>query len=281
MQDFCDYVDESISSRRGETNIQKFKVVVNFSGFCRLSRHRILDRWLNYAINNNVKDLVLAYHTSPRSKNGWRYVLPLSLFRSTLLENLDLFGCQFMKSISNIGIGFSLRKLRLSRVYIDQETLQNVVSSCCLIEDLRIELCEGFQFVRVAGTKLETVDLYLDRDQVQIIALSVPKLRSLSYGGGFDSVQGSLMASENYENLKELTLHDVDITDAFFQVIPEFPQLEKLELKTCCMLERIRISSILLELSICQCFRLKEVELDTRRLQCFKYDGCDIHLQGL
>ncbi|KAI3451098.1 hypothetical protein Pfo_007763 [Paulownia fortunei] len=234
VQDFCDYVQESINRRGGVTSIQKFQVVVNFNG-CTLTRHRYLDRWLNYAINNNVKDLVLAHHTNARTNDVWRYVLPESLFTATSLENLDLFGCQFR--LSN-GIGFSLRKLRLSLVYIDEETLQSVLSHCCLLEELCIESCEGFQVVRVAGLKLESVDLYLDRDQVQIVAVAAPNLKSLSYGGGLASVQGSLVASKYYEKIKELTLHNLDITDAFLRVIPEFPQLEKLELKMCCFLEK-------------------------------------------
>ncbi|KAL0448949.1 UNVERIFIED_CONTAM: putative F-box/FBD/LRR-repeat protein [Sesamum latifolium] len=241
IQDFCDYVDEFLTSREGLASIEKFQVVVNFQG-CRLRYHRNLDRWLNYAIENNVEDLVLAYHTRATTKGGhW-----------------------------------------LSQVYIDQETLQGIVSSSCLLEELCIRFCKGFQVVRIAGPKLESVDLYLGRDQVQIVAVAAPNLRSLSYGGGSASVRGCLQASEQYENLKELRLHDTDITDDFFQVIPEFQGLDKLEVNRCCLLERIRISSVqILDLCICDCARLKEIELDTRRLSRFKYDGYDVDTQGL
>ncbi|KAL0349917.1 UNVERIFIED_CONTAM: hypothetical protein Sradi_4140900, partial [Sesamum radiatum] len=281
-RDFCDYVDEFLTSREGLTSIEKFQVVVNFQG-CRLKYHRNLDRWLNYAIDNNVEDLVLAYHTRATTKGEhWYYNLPLSLFRSKSLKNLDLFGCQFTASRFSTGIGFSLRKLRLSQVYIDQETLQGIVSSSCLLEELSVRFCKGFQVVRVAGPKLETVDLYLGRDQVQIVAIAAPNLHSLSYGGGSASVRGSLQASEKYENLKDLRLHDTDITDDFFQVIPEFPGLDKLELNKCCLLERIRISSVqILDLCIYDCAKLKEIELDTRRLSRFRYDSYDVDLQGL
>ncbi|KAK4417260.1 putative F-box/LRR-repeat protein [Sesamum alatum] len=282
-QDFCDYVDEVLTSRKGLTiSIQKFQVVVNFQRY-RLRYHRNLDRWLNYAIENNVEDLVLAYHTRDTTKDGhWYYDLPPSLFRAKSLENLDLFGCKFTASRLSTGIGFSLRKLRLSRVYIDQETLQHIVAtSSCLLEELSVQFCKGFQVLRVAGSKLESVDLYLGRDQVQIVAVAAPNLRSLSYGGGSASVQGSLQASDKYENLKQLRLHDTDITDEFFRVIPEFPGLEKLEVNRCCLLETIRIFSVqILDLCICKCVRLKEIELHTRHLNRFRYDGYDVDLQG-
>ncbi|KAL2240926.1 UNVERIFIED_CONTAM: putative F-box protein, partial [Sesamum indicum] len=269
-KDFCDYVDEFLTNREGLTNIEKFQAVVNFQG-CRLRYHRNLDRWLNYAIENNVEDLVLAYHTRATTKGGhWYYNLTVSLFRAKSLENLDLFGCQFTASRFSTGIGFSLRKFRLSQVYIDQETLQGIISSSCLLEELSLRFCKGFQVLRVAGPKLESVDLYLGRDQVQIVAVAAPNLHSLSYGGGSASVRGSLQASEKYENLKELRLHDTDITDDFFQVIPEFSGLDKLEVNRCCSLERIRISSVqILDLCICDCARLKEIQLDTRRLGRF------------
>ncbi|KAL0378707.1 UNVERIFIED_CONTAM: F-box/LRR-repeat protein [Sesamum radiatum] len=253
-QDFCDYVNEFLTRREGLTSIEKFQVVVNFQG-CRLRYHRNLDRWLNYAIENNVEDLVLAYHTKATTKEAHL----------------------FTASRFSTGIGFSLRKLRLSQVYIDQETLQGIVSSTCLLEELSVRFCKGFQVLRVAGPKLESVDLYLGRDQVQIVAVAAPNLRSLSYGGGSASVRGSLQASEQYENLKELRLHDTNITDDFFQVISEFPGLDKLEVNRCCLLERIRISSVqILDLCRCDCARLKEIELDTRRLSRFKYDGYDL-----
>ncbi|KAL0295329.1 UNVERIFIED_CONTAM: F-box/LRR-repeat protein [Sesamum angustifolium] len=230
-RDFCDYVDEFLTSRQGLTSIEKFQVVVNFQG-CRLKYHR-------------------------KSR-------------------------QFTASRFSTGIGFSLRKLRLSHVYIDQETLQGIVSSSCLLEELSVRFCKGFQVVRFAGPKLETVDLYLGRDQVQIVAVAAPNLHSLSYGGGSASVRGSLQASQKYENLKELRLHDTDITDDFFKVIPEFPGLEKLEVNRCCLLERIRISSVqILDLCIYDCAKLKEIELDTRRLSRFRYDSYDVDLQGL
>ncbi|KAH6830573.1 hypothetical protein C2S53_015324 [Perilla frutescens var. hirtella] len=180
-----DYVEESINN---VNRIDRLNLVVKFSRLNRQEGDANIERWLNYAINNNVKELFLSYHTNPRFRNGWRYVLPDSLYRSTSLETLDLFGCQFKQPRSDSGIRFSLKKLGLSRVFIDQETLQTVVSSCDFLEQLCIESCQGFEVVRVAGHKLEVVDLYLDRDKVQIVAVSAPNLRLLSYGGGFEGV---------------------------------------------------------------------------------------------
>ncbi|KAK6150468.1 hypothetical protein DH2020_015400 [Rehmannia glutinosa] len=289
VKDFCKYVQESINSRNNgdRTSIQKFQVTVNFYGRCSLVYRKYLDNWLNFAIENNVKELVLAnYRTSGKNKdNRWRYVLPRSLFRASSLENLELFGCQFMEysklSYNNGIIGFSLKRLKLSQVYIDQETLQSVLSDCChLLEQLSIVSCKGFQVVQVSNCpKLETVDLYLDREEVQIVSVLAPNLRSVSYGGGIESVQGSLMGSNKcYEKLKELKLHDTDITDVFFRVIGEFSRLEKLEINRCCLLESIRIfSDGLLELCVSDCVKLREIEFYAPCLRCFRYDGCHMH----
>ncbi|PIN05721.1 hypothetical protein CDL12_21750 [Handroanthus impetiginosus] len=277
VQDFCNYVDRTISNRDlVQTGISKFQVVVNFNSRNITSYHKNLDRWLNYAMDNNVQELILAHHLSSRAKDHqWgRYVLPESPFRAKSLENLDLFGCQFPPNNGNIGL-VSLKKLKLSRVYIDQETLQNILSTCCHLEELEINLCEGFEAIKVSGLSLKKVDLYLARDRVQNVVISAPNLEFLSYGGGCANVQSSLERSNNFQSLKELILHDVDITDGFFRVIPQFPQLEKMELARCCFLESVRISNVRVLgcLSIYECFRIKEIELHVSCLSCFRYDG--------
>ncbi|KAL6575990.1 hypothetical protein OROHE_000461 [Orobanche hederae] len=287
VQDFCKYVEASIAGRPGLTSIEKFKLVVNFHGSNNLARD--LDRWLDFAVKNNVRDLVLSYYysTTRRPKDEWRYVLPWSLFRAiSSLESLDLFGCRFFQ-FSRISDyygchKFSLRKLKLSHVYIDQETLQTLISRCRLLQELSIVTCKGFESVTVSNCpKLDSVDLYLGRDsEVQIVAISAPNLRSISYGGGVASVHGSVMAShESCGSVRELKLHDTDITDEFLhRVVPEFGRVEKMEIERCCLLEKVRISSDrLLDLSVSECGRLRVIELDTGVLSRLKTEGrCDV-----
>ncbi|KAL6552190.1 hypothetical protein OROGR_008344 [Orobanche gracilis] len=290
VQDFCKYVDASIAARPGLTTVEKFKLVVNFHGSNSLSGD--LDRWLDFAVKNNVRDLVLSYYYSSTtcwSKVGeWRYLLPWSLFRAiSSLESLDLFGCQFFQfsKISDyyrVHHKFSQRKLKLSHVYIDQETLQTLISQCRLLEELSIVSCKGFESVTVSNCpKLDSIDLYLGRgSEIQIVSISAPNLRSVSYGGGIGSVHGSVMAShECCGNVRVLKLHDTDITDEFLlRVVPVFGRVEKMEIERCCLLESVRISSDRLsDLSVSECVRLRDIELDTRGLSRFKMEGrCDV-----
>ncbi|KAG8383468.1 hypothetical protein BUALT_Bualt04G0016300 [Buddleja alternifolia] len=258
VQEFIKFVDDSINRRSVDTSIQKFDLQVDSKGFRVTTDDKNIKRWLDYAINNNVQHLVLAYHYD----GCRRYILPPSLFGAKSLKNLELFGCQFIESGS---IGFCLRKLSLVHVSIDQNTLQSVVSnSCCLLEELTMEHCKGFDVIKLSGlSKLDKAKLYLARDEVQIVAIEAPNLRCISYAGGFDSVRSSIVGSR-YEKIKELVLHDTWITDdEFFRSVisssddHRFCLLEKMELKRCNLFgSSIRICSNirLLDLSISDCF---------------------------
>lgn len=99
-----------------------------------------------------------------------------------------------------------------------------------------MDLCEGFEVVRVGGEKLGVVDLYLDRDRVQtVVVAGAPRLRRLSYGGGFESVRGSFVASE-LGGVEELRFHDVSLEDGFLQQVMISNKFLKLELERCFMM---------------------------------------------
>lgn len=236
--EFIDHVEESLNRRSSPTSktaIDSFSLVVRFNRLVREEGEFYMQRWINYAINNGVKALHISYHTNPSCKKVWRYVLPDSLSLSTSLQTLDLFGCEFSKPGFDTGLlGFSLKELKLCRVLIDQETLKNLVEGCRFLEELNIELCEGFEFLRVSGDRLKVVDLYLERDRVQTVAVAAaPRLHRLSYGGGFESVRGSFMASE-VDGVKEVVFHDVSLEVGFLkQVIPLIPRLK---FERCCVI---------------------------------------------
>lgn len=233
--DFIDHVEETLYTH---TCIHKFNLVVKFSRLNRQEGDVYVHRWLNHAINNNVKDLSLTYLTTSnldRLDIPSRHALPETLYRCASLETLDLFRCRFVKPTSGYGITLSLRKLSLYYVTIDEETLQNVVGSCsATLEELSIEQCDGFRNVRVnGGDKLKAVEMYMWRGETQIVEIWAPNLRRLSYGGNLESVEDSFVGSGEFENVEELMLHDMSVEPEFLQIIQSFPGLQKLELQRC------------------------------------------------
>lgn len=102
---------------------------------------------IRYAVENNVKELELE-HSLP---SGIWFDLPEIVLSSKFLKVLKLGGYK-LESLRN-DVRPSLRKLSLSKVYADDQVINNLVAECHLIEDLEFVHCEGFKTLDITSCK--------------------------------------------------------------------------------------------------------------------------------
>ena len=108
----------------------------------------------------------------------------------------------------------ALRKLDLRKIWCDEQAIQQLISSCPLIESLGISSCHGLQKLHVLGLanlhRLQVIS-YFESKRVEIDA---PNLQYLKYYHGKWLCDVVLTS---YEFLRELILRDRYITEYLFQ----------------------------------------------------------------
>lgn len=206
---------------------------------------------IGYAIANDVKELELE-HMQPL--DTW-YSLPQMVLCTKSINVLKLQGYKLESPPGN-DLNLSLRKLRLSDVYADDQVMNNLISQCPLIEDLQIVRCQGFRSLDIKALNASLIAI-----------LSLLK---------FD------VSVTSCKNLKWLDLCECPCTDDWLcSQIPRLPLLEQLLIRHCKNLERIKIPSTSLKtLGIGPCERLAEVKIDTPNLRIFKYNGDVVSLSS-
>ncbi|XP_059457266.1 putative F-box/FBD/LRR-repeat protein At1g78840 isoform X2 [Corylus avellana] len=261
---FKDFVDNSLKSHL-QRKLSIHKLVLYITS-CDLELARNLDRWINVAIENNMKELDL--HVVGKVLF---YSLPQTIFAATTMTGLRLCGCGLL-SLGDIKLP-QLQKLYLRDLFVDQQTIEDLISSCPLIEDLRFIRCTGLKDLQVSGLlKLDRFEVHLCHEPKNI-EVKVPNLQTFWYCGKKSTpCQIDLVACVR---LKSLTLVDANMTDEMFQdLFASFPLLDKLDLSKCNKLKNITISSIRLKrLALRGCTNLIEADIDTPNLSSFEYKG--------
>ncbi|KAF3948684.1 hypothetical protein CMV_025348 [Castanea mollissima] len=261
---FTDFVDNSLKSHlERKLSIQKLVLHITRYDF-ELATH--MEQWINIAIENNMKELDL--HVVKKSK---RYKLPPTIFASKTITGLRLHGCM-LKSHCDIKLP-KLQKLYLHKVCVDQQIIDNLISSCPLIEDLRFIHCTGLKVLRVSGLlKLDRVEVHHCHG-LEEIEVKAPYLQTFWYCGK-ESMHCKIDLVA-YFSLKRLTLEDGNMTDEMFQDrLASFPFLEKLDLSKCNKLKNITISSVWLRRLVLRgCKNLVEADIDAPNLFSFEFKG--------
>ncbi|KAG5555120.1 hypothetical protein RHGRI_012599 [Rhododendron griersonianum] len=205
-----------------------------------------VDNWIGILVQNHVKELEVS-------------VSDFSFLGSTLKKHL----CHGTIKL------YSLKMLSLRRVCITEEEIQNIISSCPLIQELRLHSCRGLKRLQVANLHNLNLVSVSDLEEVEI---SAPTLQSFMYAVAKD-MPGTFKIDSS-PHLKNLKLTNLGITDDFVhELLRKFPVLEKLNLSFCHWLEWINISSRSLKnIIIRRCMRLLEAKIDAPNLLSFKYD---------
>lgn len=207
-------------------------------------------RFICYAIENNVKELGLEYF----QRSDMFFSLPQMVLFSKSLNVLRLRGYK-LEPLRN-DVKLSLRELHLSRVYADDQVMNNLVAQCPFIEKLVFDHCCGFNSLDIKALTAVSISIFsMPRCKVNITSCM---------------------------NLKYLHLCGGSYTDEWLSSqISRLPLLEQLYISTCNYLESIRISSPRLKtLGIRLCDFLIEVKIDTPNLSIFKYHGDIVSLSS-
>lgn len=262
---FTDSVDNSVKSHlQRKLSIQK--LVLDITSYdIKLASH--MDRWINVAIENNMKELDLHVVFN----KSIYYSLPHTVFATKTITGLRLCGCSLVY-LGDIKLP-QLQKLYLRDLIVHQQTIENLISSCPLIEDLRFIHCKGLKDLRVSGL------LKLDRFEVHHchgpnnIEIKAPNLQTFWYCGKKSTpCKIDLVACVS---LKRLTLENANMTDEMFQdLFASVPLLDKLDLSKCNKLKNITISSMRLKRLVLRgCRNLIEADIDTPNLSSLEFKG--------
>lgn len=229
-----------------------------------------VNQCVRHALGCNVKKLKLIFDCSLEEQ--YRYNLPQIVLLANSLEILKLQGCKIELPKSDLNL-FSLRKLTLASVYINDHMIRNLVRGCPLMERLNFTHCNGFKTVELLGlSRLYKVKLVSNTlmEKVEIKSKNVCLLTISGLKRAWE------MNFASCQNLKRFTLAGASITDEWLHsLIPKLPMLEYLHICGCANLKTLRIlSSCLQVLDLWEFDSVwTELKIDTPNLHSFKYWG--------
>lgn len=252
---------------RNKISVHKFILKMRL-----LSDTELSDRCICYAVESNVKELKLEMKPDISLQSRLLYNLPHVVLCSKSLNVLELEGCKLELPRSNVIELFSLRKLNLFHVNVDDQVVENLIAGCPMIEDLSFQSCQGFKRIKLFGlSKLSKIKV-TDNRELEEMNVSALNTRSIT-------VQGPTVPSAINivlcKNLKFLSLYAASVVDEWLSyLISRLPVLEVLGISRCYKLESIEISSPCLKgLKIIGCKKLAAVKIETPNLRKFGYNG--------
>ncbi|MED6156170.1 hypothetical protein PIB30_012186 [Stylosanthes scabra] len=252
-----DYVGRRLLSLRDRgLAIKEFKLMLDFVDHEYMSHH--LDLWLKMAIESGCEVLQLClpggFLGAEYSQDRF-YDLPLSVIESKSLTKLGLsggirVGQAFLTHSIQL---FSVRKLSLcSLLFTHEGIIDHLISHCPVIEDLTVTFCDVYNPLSIGNPQVSRFN----------------KVNSLFLHGLCKLKKANLV-----HGTKELK--NIDIGDKWFlELFSKLPFLERLELCSCSLFERINITSAqlkVLELSCCS--NVKETNIDAPNLLSLTYRG--------
>jgi hypothetical protein len=249
---------------RQRLNLNKFRLLTLFEE----SDYAVVNRWIDYAIECNVKELNL---DMPRRKGPKFYELPGRVLVANSITELSLCECKLKSFYSDINLS-SLKKLVFSFVVGESQHVQTLIDSCRDIEEMTIECCPELKSIRVSGLpKLKAIAL-LKNSGVESVEIEASNLESLVFKHSRLPCQLNLGPCKN---LKKLVLRSCCITDEWLHdVLSKHQLIECLDLVDCFILKRIKISSHCMKsLTFISCYKLVEVDIVTPNLHRLEYEG--------
>lgn len=215
-----------------------------------------IDTYIGIGVNRNKLseiDLTLdssyVIHHNQSYPPGSLYNVPDILFTSArFLTTLTLQACEIVPLIKTASMP-SLKKLLLKYSSIGDKTLETLISSSLLLEDLNLEFCFGFDNLRVSspGLKIFKLSTCIELSQVE---MDVPSLVEFHFVGspyqpshgnidsaddctkltGFKSKKGSL----GFQSLEMVTLSNAKMElRAAAEMMSLFRRLVSLTLLRC------------------------------------------------
>ena len=256
---FMNIVDKSFGRfHEHKFRLQKFKLHMTLVDFKLAS---LVDKWIEWAFAHDAKEIDLVVMTREKT---------YALTRATFVEQ-STNGCKLERAFSRSAVKFySLQKLSLRDICVNEETIQDIIHTCPFITDVDIIVCKGLKTVEISKLpKLRYFNLVSHKRDVECVKIEAPNLQYFRFSGS----EQCLLDITACKDLKELCLDELNITDQLFHLnVSRFPLLESLVVSDCDMLGRIKISAQRLrDLRISGCQKLLDVEIDAPSLSFFRY----------
>lgn len=111
--------------------------------------HADLDQWVYFLAQKGIKELILQEFDSVK-----RFKLPSCLFSCSQLNRLELSNCNIKLSCEFRGFN-NLAILQLTQVYIDSDTLENLVLNCPVLERLTLSILDNQAVFKIHNLNLQ------------------------------------------------------------------------------------------------------------------------------
>uniref|UniRef100_M0ZWU1 Hero resistance protein n=1 Tax=Solanum tuberosum TaxID=4113 RepID=M0ZWU1_SOLTU len=177
MSDYSQLVDTIIERyRKGKIPIERFELLENINDSHKDFYFPLIDKWLDIALQNGVKDLFLEFTSYPTPI--------LTILAGKSLRELVLCYCTLMPVSLSSGVVNcnSLRKLSLSHVTLDENTFDTLFNSCPLIVSFILEYCSGLTMT-LRKIKSDSLKVLKIHQLYAIEEIDAPNLVSLDYMG--------------------------------------------------------------------------------------------------
>ncbi|KAI4328638.1 hypothetical protein L6164_020974 [Bauhinia variegata] len=272
---FINHVDKTLTRFHNQgLAIRELKLRMRYSDS--QSIHSLFDYWMRLAVESGVQVLDLGQRICGNG-SAENYCLPPCILEAKSLTKLNLFGSiRVDHAFMNNPIQFSsLQVLSLWFVSLGgEQIIQNIISSCPLIEHLTLYQCGELKSLRIQGLhRLKRVMT----SHINEIDIDAPNLEVFWYEQDPDGAPFNINLDKcrNLRGLYLLSVRPIIISDKWLlELFHKFPLLERLKLDDCWFSERIKISSALLknlELEIRKCANLKEVIIDAPNLCSLRF----------
>ncbi|KAL4576855.1 hypothetical protein LXL04_012955 [Taraxacum kok-saghyz] len=139
-------------------------------------------RWIRYAINRNVEELLLRFLCIGREVE---FTIDQLLFISSCFTHLTLDDdCIFLSPTPAISWK-NLRSLCISSLNIDQDVIENIVSNTPVLETLVLRYCSGYSRLDISSESIKNLVFsryYVPEDILDedIIEINAPNILSLT-----------------------------------------------------------------------------------------------------
>ncbi|KAH9620334.1 hypothetical protein KSS87_007849 [Heliosperma pusillum] len=260
---------ETTMRRYSEKNLSIRKFRLDYPTIDQEMAGRI-DRWLRIALRNQVEQLTLS--VLPQGPPS--YELPAILFMAKSLISMKLFRVRmpYFETLKLI----SLRILKLTRVYIDENMLLDIIMSCPL-KILNLDMCSGLQNISIpCCSRLESLYVAETVPVGGTVEVDTSSIQHFSYLGDQEvDPFPVILAPASRKNLRVLHICCALIVDDFFdKLMSELPSIENMEFSFCTMPINVNIASqTLKELDIDDCYGMINLVIQAPNLNTFRYNG--------
>ncbi|KAK4425778.1 putative F-box/LRR-repeat protein [Sesamum alatum] len=194
------------------------------------------------------------------------FVLPDQVLEFQNLIRLSVSGCKIDPPVGGKVNCLRLKSLTLSTVRIGDDLVWDIISSCPLIENLVLSICESV---------VEVTKLISARRVTKMLTLKTPSIEFDKRNVG-SVVDAPIKVSEFYK-LKRLLLERVTIDNFFFRDFShKFPCLEDLSIQYCYGYKGIQISSRSIKCISMGQTRMLRGKFDVPNIRKFSFSGSTI-----